>query len=47
VVAVNRVTSSGSKNYVPNGEFVVEAGDNVVTFAKAEQVDALEELFLS
>jgi len=47
VVAVNRVTSSGSKNYVPNGEFVVEAGDNVVTFAKAEQVDALEELFLN
>ena len=27
VVAVNRGTGSGSKNFVPNGEFVVEAGD--------------------
>ncbi|HIE07726.1 MAG TPA: Trk system potassium transporter TrkA [Desulfarculaceae bacterium] len=47
VVAVNRTQDGVSKNYVPNGEFVIEAGDNVVTFAKAEQVDALEELFLS
>jgi trk system potassium uptake protein TrkA len=47
VVAVSRASGSGRKNFVPNGEFVVEAGDNVVTFAKAEQVDALEELFLS
>ena len=47
VVAVNRPQGSASKNFVPNGEFVVEAGDNVVTFAKAEQVDALEELFLN
>ncbi len=47
VVAVNRSRNGESKNFVPNGEFVIEAGDNVVTFAKAEQVDALEELFLS
>jgi trk system potassium uptake protein TrkA len=47
VVAVNRTQDGVGKNYVPNGEFVIEAGDNVVTFAKAEQVDALEELFLS
>ena len=47
VVAVNRTRNGVSKNFVPNGEFVIEAGDNVVTFAKAEQVDALEELFLS
>jgi len=46
VVAVNRPTVGGSSNLVPNGEFVLEAGDNVVTFAKAEQVDALENLFL-
>ena len=46
VVAVNRPTVGGSRNLVPNGEFVLEAGDNVVTFAKAEQVDALENLFL-
>ncbi len=48
VVAVNRPVEGGeSKNFVPNGEFVIQAGDNVVTFAKAEQVDSLEELFLS
>ncbi|MBN2808816.1 MAG: Trk system potassium transporter TrkA [Deltaproteobacteria bacterium] len=46
VVAVNRPDGAGSKNFVPNGEFVIQAGDNVVTFAKAEQVAALEELFL-
>ncbi len=46
VVAVNRPEGGGSKNFVPNGEFVIEAGDNVITFAKAEQVASLEELFL-
>ena len=46
VVAVNRPEGESSKNFVPNGEFVIEAGDNVVTFARAEQVDSLEELFL-
>ncbi|HDS15220.1 MAG TPA: Trk system potassium transporter TrkA [Proteobacteria bacterium] len=46
VVAVNRPQGAGSKNFVPHGEFVIEAGDNVVTFAKSEQVDSLEELFL-
>ncbi len=46
VVAVNRPEGASSKNFVPNGEFVIQAGDNVVTFAKAEQVDSLEELFL-
>ncbi len=46
VVAVNRPTVGGSRNLVPDGDFVLEAGDNVVTFAKAEQVDALEDLFL-
>ncbi|MCD6533798.1 MAG: Trk system potassium transporter TrkA [Deltaproteobacteria bacterium] len=46
VVAVNRPEGASSKNFVPNGEFVIQAGDNVVTFAKAEQVDSLEELFM-
>ncbi len=46
VVAVNRPEGASSKNFVPNGEFVIYAGDNVVTFAKAEQVDSLAELFL-
>ena len=46
VVAVNRPDGVSSKNFVPNGEFVIQAGDNVVTFAKAEQVDSLEELFM-
>ena len=46
VVAVNRPEGTTSKNFVPNGEFEIQAGDNVVTFAKAEQVDSLEELFL-
>ncbi|MBN2332604.1 MAG: Trk system potassium transporter TrkA [Deltaproteobacteria bacterium] len=41
VVAVNRQ----NKNYVPNGDFIIEGGDNVITFAKTEQVGHLEEVF--
>ena len=47
VVAVNRPQGGRSRNLVPNGEFRLAAGDNVVTFAKAEQVEALEKLFLN
>ncbi|OPX18687.1 MAG: hypothetical protein BZ151_13425 [Desulfobacca sp. 4484_104] len=41
VVAVNRQ----DKNYVPNGDFVIKGGDNVITFSRTEQVERLEEIF--
>jgi len=41
VVAVNRK----DKNYVPNGDFVIKGGDNVITFSRIEQVEQLEEIF--
>ena len=41
VVAVNRK----DKNYVPNGDFVIQGGDNVITFSRIEQVERLEEIF--
>lgn len=41
VVAVSR----GSRNYVPNGDFVIHGGDNVITFARTERVEALERVF--
>jgi len=41
VVAVNRQ----DKNYVPNGDFIIKGGDDVITFTRIEQVEDLEEIF--
>lgn len=42
IVAVNR----GHKNYIPDGNFVIEYEDNIIIFAKKNAVEELEEIFV-